>query len=228
MNLPGTKLGSFSLWGLGGKNTYTYRPVVEFGEWDYEDNQQQMGVAGLTNVAYLSKNTYLNTVVTYSLFDTHYVFDSLRARDLENEDVKEKAFRVSSYLNHKFNAKNSVRVGSIYSNLAFDLQYDEWDYDFNQSVNFLNEEGNTNFFQAFANWQHRANEELTFNVGVHASHFQLNKDWYIEPRLGMRWAYQPGKAITGGAGLHSRMETLPLYMGKEQLEDGSTRQNTLI
>ena len=89
VNLPGTKLGSFSIWGLGGKNTYTYRPLLEFGEWDYEDNEQQMGVAGLTNVAYLNKNTYLNTVVSYSLFDTHYVFDSLRSRALEDEEVVE-------------------------------------------------------------------------------------------------------------------------------------------
>lgn len=225
VNLPGTKLGSFSIWGLGGKNTYTYRPLVEFGEWDYEDNEQQMGVAGITNVAYLSKDTYLNTIVTYSLFDTHYVFDSVRVRDLENEDVKENAFRFSSYLNHKFNARNSVRIGGIYSNLAFDLVYDEWNYDLDRPVNYLNEDGSTNFYQAFANWQHRANEQLTLNFGVHASHFQLNQEWYIEPRLGFRWAYTPGKALTGGAGLHSRMETLALYMGKEFLENGTYRQN---
>lgn len=225
VNLPGTKLGTFSIWGLGGKNTYTYRPLEEFGEWDYEDNEQQMGVAGITNVAYLSKDTYLNTIVTYSLFDTHYVFDSVRVRDLENEEVKENAFRFSTYLNHKFDSRNSVRVGGIYSNLAFDLAYDEWDYNLNRSVNYLNEDGDTHFYQGFANWQHRANEELTLNFGVHASHFRLNKEWYVEPRLGFRWAYAPGKAFTGGAGLHSRMETLALYMGKEFLEDGSFRQN---
>lgn len=227
VNLPGNKWGSFSIWGLGGRNTYTYRPLLEFCEWDYEDNEQQMGVAGLTNVAYLNKDTYLNTVVSYSLFDTHYVFNSLRTRDLVNEHVIEKAFRVSSYLNHKFNAKNSVRVGDIFSNLAFDSACDEWDCEFNHSVNYLNEQGNTYFFQAFANWQHRSNGELTFNIGLHASHFALNEEWYIEPRLGFRWAYAPGKAITGGAGLHSRMETLALYMGKEFLEDGSFRQNNL-
>lgn len=225
VNLPGTKLGSFSIWGLGGRNTYTYRPLLELGEWDFEDNEQQMGVGGLTHVAYLNKNTYLNTVVTYSLFDTHYVFDSLRFRALEDEHVIEKAFRVSSTLNHKFNAKNSIRVGGIYSNLGFDLGYDEWRYDLDRSVNYLNEQGNTHFFQGFTNWQHRATEKLTFNVGAHASHFRLNNEWYIEPRLGFRWAYAPDKALTGGGGLHSRMETLALYMGKDFLEDDTYQQH---
>ena len=154
VNVPGTKLGSFSFWGLGGRNTYTYTPQVEFGEWDFEDNTQSLGVGGLTHIAYLGENTYINSVLTYSIHDTQYEFDSLRIRVLEDENVKEQAFRFSTFVNHKFDARNSIRVGGIFSNLSYDLFYNEWNRETQTFLNFLDEDGNANFIQGFGNWQH--------------------------------------------------------------------------
>ncbi len=225
VNVPGTKLGTFTLWGLGGHNTYTYTPQTEFGEWDFEDNVQKMGVGGLTHVAYLNEDTYINSVLSFSSFDTHYDYDSLRVRVLEDEDVTERAVRFSSAFNHKFSARNSIRIGGIYSRLGYDLQYNEWNRSLGRRFTYLDEDGNTNFYQGYTNWQHRLNENTTFNAGLHTSYFELNEDLYVEPRLGLRWTVSPGKTITAGAGMHSRMETLALYMGQQQLENGTSIQN---
>ncbi len=224
VNFPGTKAGSFSFWGLGGINTYTYTPQEDFGEWDYEDNEQTVGVGGLTHIAYINDNTFIKSVASFSFFESDYAFDSLRMQVLEDERVQETAFRLSSYINTKFNARNSLRVGGIFSNLGFDLFYREWDYDQDQMLSYLNEDGATQFIQAFTNWQHRATQDLTFNVGFHASYFALNEDLYLEPRLGMRWAASERGTVTFGAGLHSRMETLSLYMSSQEMEDGSRQQ----
>ncbi|MEM9328343.1 MAG: TonB-dependent receptor [Bacteroidota bacterium] len=221
VNLPGTKAGSFSIWGLGGLNTYTYTPQEEVGEWDFEDNTQTVAIGGLTHVAYLNDDTFIKSVASFSFFESDYAYDSLRVRVLEDERVRETAFRLSSYLNTKFDARNSLRVGGIFSNLGYDLFQQEWQYQQQELVSFLDEDGSTQFIQGFANWQHRAGKSVTMNVGFHASYFGLNEDIYLEPRLGLRWATSPKGTVTFGAGLHSRMETLALYMSSQQQEDGT-------
>ena len=225
VNLPGTKAGTFSLWGLAGRNTYTYTPLTEFGEWDFEDNTQTLAVGGLSHIAYLNEDTYLSSVLSMSYYDTQYEFDSLRILVLEDEVVKENNLRFSTAINHKFDARNSIRIGTIISNLSFDLSYDEWNRELQRNINFLNENGSTQFYQGYGNWQHRFNENITMNIGMHASYFDLNEDLYLEPRLGLRWGVGNGKTITAGAGLHSRMETLPLYMSKQENQDGQIVQN---
>ena len=225
VNLPGTKAGTFSLWGLAGRNTYTYTPLTEFGEWDFEDNTQTLAVGGLTHIAYLSDDTYLNSVLSVSYFDTQYAYDSLRVLILEDEVVKENNVRFSTAINHKFDARNSIRIGTIISNLSYDLSYDEWNRQLQRNLNFLSEDGSTQFYQGYGNWQHRFNQNITMNIGMHASYFELNEDLYLEPRLGLRWGIGQGKTVTAGAGLHSRMETLPLYMSNQETSDGQTVQN---
>lgn len=59
VHVPTQKLGSFSLWGLGGRNTYTFRPDETLGETFYDDEIRTMGVMGLTNVFFLSENTFV-------------------------------------------------------------------------------------------------------------------------------------------------------------------------
>ena len=55
VHLPTEKFGSFSLWGLGGRNTYTFRPIKELGETLYEDEVRSMGVTGVTNVFFFNE-----------------------------------------------------------------------------------------------------------------------------------------------------------------------------
>ncbi len=223
LHIPTEKFGSFSIWGLGGDNNYVYLQDTSIQDYWNERDKQRMGVGGITHIAYLGKETYLESIISYSGSSQIETEDSLATVDLFEERIIQNSFRASSFLNHKFNAKNTLRIGGIYSRLNYDLESKErWSSE--EFVTFLDESGGTNFYQGFAQWQHRFNNDLTFNGGVHVSHFALNEQTYVEPRVGLRWQTSPRGAFNVGAGLHSRMESLPLYLAYEIQEDGTKVQ----
>lgn len=250
LNLPTKKLGKFSVWGLGGHNTYAgkfaynidysqdstatahFYPKYGAGPdgdsivyiLEKENIVQHMGVAGVTHTAYLNKDTYIESVISLTSQLYEFSYDTVQARVpnsqpkvLEIEDVGDQSLRISSFVNHKFNAKNMLRVGLIGARQSFDLENREWNRKDQLYEILLDKKGSTYFYQGFVQIQHRVNEDLTLNGGVHTSHFALNDQWYIEPRGGFRWQLNNQSAITGGGGLHSRMETISLYMAQDSL-----------
>ncbi len=225
VHIPTNRAGSFSIWGLGGYNQYSYKPDPEIGDWWHEENDHYMGVGGITHIAYFGENTFLESIVSGSGYVINNLIDSLYLQIEEKEDFHETAVRFSSYLNHKFNARNTLRIGGIASRIGYNLESREWIEEEQSLETYLDEKGNTNLYQGFANWQFRKSEKLTINTGLHLTHFTLNKDLYLEPRLGFRWRVTPTTSVTGGAGLHSRMETLALYMARQEEDNGSITRN---
>ncbi|MCP4456499.1 MAG: TonB-dependent receptor [Cytophagales bacterium] len=223
VHLPTEKAGSFSIWGLGGRNTYTFRPDLELGETLYEDELRNMGVAGVTNVYFFNENTFIESVLSASISTNENLYDSLRQLVIEKEDIYESAIRFSSFVNHKFNARHTLRVGGIYSRLGYDLYDQHWITSEDRFINDVDDEGHAGFIQGYVNWQTRPTENLTINTGIHTSHFTLNNKSYVEPRLGFR--LKLGRQyLTGGAGMHSRKETTALYSARQEMEDGSFEQ----
>lgn len=249
VNIPTKKLGRFSIWGLGGKNTYqskyeyaynfsrdieyTNYYISNFGSkadsttrWTENDNDKQnVGAAGVTHVGYINENTYIESVIALTGARYNYTYDSSELKVYNREVIKEWQTRLSTFVNHKFNAKNTLRIGAIATLMNFDLFDEYYTQETDGYVTDLDQNGNTYFLQGFAQWQHRINQNLTINTGFHESYFGLNGNNYIEPRLGFRYQANQVTAITGGAGLHSRMETISLYMAQAQQEDGTYVQN---
>lgn len=222
VHLPTKKFGSFSIWGLGGASTYSYKAdTVNSTDFTFEDAKQSMGVVGVTHVTYLTKNTYLESIVSGSGFMQRQSEDSLRKQVFFRENIRQNQVRVSSMLNHKFDARNTLRVGGIYSRLNFNLKSENWFREESRFVEVLNEKGGTDFVQSYAQWKHRLNTLVDLNFGIHHSYFVLNGNNYLEPRVGVRWQALPKLAITGGAGLHSRMESLALYMAMAEQPVGN-------
>lgn len=222
-HLPTKKLGSFSLWGLGGSNVYTYLPDLAFGETFYEDASQDMGVVGLTNVLYISDDSFFETILSASHQNISYKEDSLRIMTFDDESFIENQVRFSTFYSHKFSARHTMRVGAIFSRLSYNLREEFYDENEERYITAIDAEDHTEFYQTFANWQYRLNNNLTLNTGLHYSQFALNNKSYLEPRAGFKW--NTGKQIiSGGFGLHSRMETVALYTVQQEREDGSLVQ----
>lgn len=220
VRIPTEKLGSFSFWGLGGKNFYAYVPEVQFGEMEYYDENQTMGVMGVTNVFYVSDDSFFETILSGSYQDLSNSEDSLRLLVTESESFVENQLRFSTFYNHKFSARKALRIGAIFSRLGYNLENQEWIWSENRNISTLNESGHSGFYQQFANFQFRTSEKFTVNAGLHHSYFALNNRSYLEPRAGFKWN-RGAHVISGGIGLHSRMETVALYTAREPQDDGS-------
>ena len=224
VRIPTRKSGSFSIWGLGGHNDYRFIPDIENGDWEDDTESQTTAVAGITNVFYTSDNSFIETIVSASYSKLRYEYDSLNFGTLEKGDFIESQLRFSSFYNQKLSARNTIRVGLILSDLSYDIRES---YRNHLTVPFqtpLDEKDRAGFYQAFGNWQLRTSDQFTVNTGLHFSHFALNGRSYLEPRVGFRWD-RGRHIISGGMGLHSRMETVALYTARQYNEDGSFVQN---
>ncbi|RED99760.1 TonB-dependent receptor [Marinoscillum furvescens] len=222
INLPTRKMGVFSLWGLAGANTYGYQAdTVNTDDYYFEDEKQALGVAGLTHKVFLGDRTYLESIVSVSANQSKYQEDSMNVFVWYTEDFLQSQCRISSMINHKLSPRNTLRAGAIYSLLGYDMSSTEWSYRNSRYESPLDDSGMNSLVQGYAQWQHRPHPNVTVNMGMHSTYFSLNGNFYLEPRAGWRWQVSPRGTFTGGLGLHSRMETIALYMGRAEQSDGS-------
>ncbi|WP_420317604.1 TonB-dependent receptor [Ekhidna sp.] len=224
IKVPSKKIGTFSFWGLGGKNSYRFLPDLTNGDWENDREDQTTAVAGMTNVIYVSDDSFFETIVStsYNLITNKY--DSLEQLTYEEQDFVESQLRFSTFYNHKLSARHTLRFGAILSRLSYDLTNTYWDRENEVYMTPLDEKDHAGFYQAFGNWQIRTSDQFTLNTGLHFSHFALNGKSYVEPRLGFKWD-RGTHTFSGGLGMHSRMETVALYTARQITSDGRIVQN---
>ena len=231
INLPTTKFGTFNLYGLLGKNASN---SSETEDEDIDGNSstdnftnktesdESTFITGLGHRVFIKDQTYLKTNITYSSNDAkkNDVFqNSSVVGPLESEsfDSKSEAFRLSSFINHKFNSKHTLRSGFTLSHLKEKntLSFTDKNDDGTLSTSKDEINGTANVFQSYVQWKYRMTENFTLNSGLHFLHFGKTNSSAIEPRLGFNYKLNNVHSFSFGAGLHSRAEQLPLYLTKD-------------
>jgi hypothetical protein len=231
INLPTTKFGTFNLYGLLGKNASN---SSETEDEDIDGNpstdnftnktesDESTFITGLGHRVFIKDQTYLKTNITYSSNDAkkNDVFqNSSVVGPLESEsfDSKSEAFRLSSFINHKFNSKHTLRSGFTLSHLKEKntLSFTDKNDDGTLSTSKDEINGTANVFQSYVQWKYRMTENFTLNSGLHFLHFGKTNSSAIEPRLGLNYKLNNVHSFSFGAGLHSRAEQLPLYLTKD-------------
>ncbi|HLF33926.1 MAG TPA: TonB-dependent receptor [Cyclobacteriaceae bacterium] len=231
INIPSNKLGRFNIWGLGGISSQSGLAEKDTSLWQYrsdgwEDYEKHyVGIGGITHQLQLNSATYLRTVLSVSYTDNIVNEDSL-SYDLVPTLTKDESFvyqtyTASSLVNHKFNAKNVVRVGVIYTHQLFELDTRDFNWEAGQLEKQIDQSGNTGRYQAYLQWKWRPGAGLDVNTGVHLTYLAINRDEAIEPRFGIKWSINDNHSISYGAGLHSKSEPISIYMAERQLTDGS-------
>ena len=233
INVPTKKAGVFSLFGLGGDNTASFVPEADSTKWESSGDRfgfvenQKMGVVGLSHKMILSESSYLKTVASAS----HELFQSDEYELLSNEDYRRKVenestfksttFRVSTTYTNKLNAKNTIRLGAIASNTDFNYELKEFIDRDNAFRVYLDNDGTTQLYQAFAQWKHRVTKDWTFNAGMHLTRFALSGENVIEPRLSTSYKLNSKQSISAAIGLHSKPEPIAFYFLESSLPDGT-------
>ena len=231
INLPTTKFGTFNLYGLLGKNASN---SSETEDEDIDGNpstdnftnktesDESTFITGLGHRVFIKDQTYLKTNITYSSNDAKkndVLQNSGVVGPLESEsfDSKSEAFRLSSFINHKFNSKHTLRSGFTLSHLKEKntLSFTDETDDGTLSTSQDEINGTANVFQSYVQWKYRMTENFTLNSGLHFLHFGKTNSSAIEPRLGLNYKLNNVHSFSFGAGLHSRAEQLPLYLTKD-------------
>jgi peptidoglycan/LPS O-acetylase OafA/YrhL len=230
--IPTKKAGYLSIWGLGGISAAGSTTIRDTSEWKYrsdayEDSEKHtIGITGVThNYLFKNRKTYIKTVAAYSYTKNNLSEDSLSydfvPSLITNEDFIYNTFSISSFVNHKFNAKNVLRIGLIYHNKSFDFKMLDYDYETEILEKLIDNNGSTNLYESYIQWQHRINENLDINSGLHYTYIALNNDYAVEPRFGLKWKINETHTINFGTGMHSKPEPVSIYLAEKQLDDGS-------
>ena len=219
--IPAGKAGVFTLFGLGGLSSQTAGGVADSVIWEDEpykkytfDFRANTGVVGLTHSKAWEK-TYLKTVLSASATRNGYTEDQFmkdyQRRDNAQENHLSRQYTLSSVLSHKFNASHFIRAGAYAKYIDFD--YGQSYYD--ETFEFLKEEidvnGQTQTLNAFAQWQYRPSERITFNAGLHGFAFLLNDKFSLEPRAALKYQIADRSSLSFGYGLHSQMQPIGMY-----------------
>lgn len=227
LNFPTEKYGTFSIWGLGGYNNASKDPVKDSTKWTEDDPNfvldanSRMGVAGITHVYFLSKNSYLKTVVSGSHQRTKETVDTLNPNadykviHVHNEKFINNAYRMSVLYNNKLNSKNTVRIGAIAHQLQYSFDASFYDDSRANWRTIIDGEGDAQYYQAYAQWKHRASEKLTLLGGVHGSYFTLNGSYSIEPRAAITYTARKS-TYSLAAGFHSKPDHISTYLFQDR------------
>ena len=230
INMPTEKAGVFGIFGLAGNNlaaTYVLKDSLEWENFDDQEGfeeRQTVGTIGLTHRILLGENSYLRTVAAGSyqkgISEENYLDDEYRKHIVATDQVKQNTFRISSMYHKKINAKNSLRIGGIVSQQDFKFEYNEAVGDEEILTRQFDNGAKSAFLQAYGQFKHRVNENVTINAGLHYSLMTLNNEMAIEPRAAISYQFSPRQRISFSSGLHSKMESLALYAIEGVFEDG--------
>lgn len=232
LNLPVNNHHSFSLFGLGGMSGIDTEETDENDEdliTGKFNGKNKVGVLGLSHNWQLNEDMYLKTSLAATGTDNAFKY-SIPDEDgqfytIENGNIGKSSLIATSTFNYKVNAKNKIESGIILTRLNFNMNVDEWDFDRDELVNQLSDNGHASTFQAFASWKYRITDDLTMINGLHFLQFALNSNHSIEPRVALKWQSTERQSFNLGVGLHSKLEGVSTYLAKSYDENGNMFQH---
>jgi len=182
--LPTKKVGNFSLFGFGGLSDQIQNAQKDSTQWEeeyqrYNSNYfSNTGAAGLKHAITLSPNTFLQTTIVLSGNDHGYQDHRLDENYAPQFNYKEnyitKKLTISSVVNHKFNAKNSLRSGIYLNRYTYNLRQRHLNTETTQIDEPLNARGYAGTVQLFSQWNYRPAQNWTLNSGIHLLYLKDN------------------------------------------------------
>ena len=225
MNFPTEKAGRFTLWGIGGLSHIKFDANAEqdstnlFSEFENSEFNSNTAIIGASHTYFFNENTYTKFTLAASTVETLGEIDSLNEETgtyhpLVNFDRKQSKYSAHLKFNTKISARNNVSAGLIYD--YFDINFIDTVWQDGQALPIANFDGGSSLLQSYANWQYRPDDKLTFNFGLHQQYFALSKSNAIEPRFGMKYKANDKHTINFGAGLHSQLQAIVVYLSKDE------------
>ena len=233
VDLGQKKWGNISVFGLAAMSDIDFIGAELDSADVYADRNQdaystsRLGIVGIRHNIALNKNTYVRTVVSGSYTEGKY--DEYKDTKTESKRHKlsvndvQMSYRVSSFLNKKFNAKWTTRTGILYQNLGLNTNTKDRSYT-NDWVTWRDFNGTMSLIEAYNQTQYKPTDRLTFNGGMHIQHLDINKKTIAEPRFALNYYITPKQSLNMGYGLHAQMQPLPIFFMEEKQADGTYKK----
>jgi hypothetical protein len=191
--------------------------------------EQSSGVFGIKHLFSLkNQGGYIRSVAAITGFSESYsegyVDSSFIRKDSYRHSYNYPAFRFSSLLNCRLSSQDIIRTG-INIHLLGARMTQQRIASSGKIQDLVEPEAFGILYQAFVQLKNRISEKIELNSGFHSTVFSVNKDISIEPRAGIKWQFLPGMFLNAGMGLHSRVESFPVYYNR--ISNVSGKQDVL-
>lgn len=237
MKFPCKKAGVFSLWSINGMGKVSFEQINDPTAWETNNDNIQydihydLTVSGLNHRKIIGTKSYLFSSVLYSAtrykYQSKYYLDNLKFKPFNDQNEVNSGLSFYSYLNHKFNSRHTNRTGIILKRMAYNYQVE-----MNSNVavsdtmdSFIDSKGATSSLQLYSQSAYYLKENLVVNAGMHLFYFNLNNNYSIEPRVGVKWSYKPNQSLSFAYGKHSRLEPLRIYLMEVPTPNGWSKPN---
>ena len=231
IDVPGTKLGRFSLFGIGGLSYIELHDSKKdssdfsFGLAGTDTNfGSDMGVIGFSHLYFFDEKTRIKTHISISGSKSYTELDSLkfdsRGNFIENSQYpfyrsifSEIKYSFSTHVRSKFNAKNNLSSGIIFDIFQVDYIDSVYYHEDGKFRTWTDAKGNLGLIQAYSQWYYKFSNFFSFYSGLHFQQFTLNNSLVIEPRLGLKWMFgkKRDQSFNIGFGVHSQLQPMMSY-----------------
>jgi hypothetical protein len=222
LNFP-NKYGSISVCGIGAIDNMQKSQISDSSKWENESSRNDldwklsMGAAGITHKLFLGTQTYFNTTVAASGTLNHLEMNRFDNNLISRPNwfLIDNSGKIvfSTYVNHKFSKKSTLKTGLNIHNLFYNLDLNSTINNVPESFqNFVKENGYSNFSEFYIQLKYDITENLSVNSGINTNYFALNSDFSIDPRLSVKWKFIPEHSLSFGFGKHSQLEDLKIYL----------------
>lgn len=225
VKLPTKKSGAFSIWGIGAYDGIDTDPL-DREEWESISDKENsrtsiyMFASGINHQTSLWSNASLNSAIALSGNGLEH--KEMRLDDNSNLQPKSSAsnndyrLTLQSSISQYLGEKHINRTGFYINHLGYNLNVKQTDFTGSVPENSIIENGQSELYQFYSQSKLKLSNKLTLNAGFHTLYFNLIKEFSIEPRVALSFQLNKKHAIAFAYGLHSKMESLPIYFIKDE------------
>lgn len=227
--VPTQRLGTFSLFGLGGNSKIS----SDFAEENEPEKilesfgqESRVGVIGIKHNINVHPDAWLNTGLSFSNNQSKLIASRLYTgetlQEALNSNLNNNVWRFNSTLNYKLNARHQLQGGLVVSLYNFDFKNRFFDPLQDRLVDNQKMAAQAWLGQMFVNWKWRITENLSLVNGIHSQRTSRHQEITIEPRTSLRLQLDSRQALTAGTGVHSSMSSLSNYFAIIQDQMGNS------
>lgn len=221
MNFHWDKMGDLELFSVGGKsragneaseNIADIKKGVNNDEFVEEESLAVAGIKHTKN--FKDGKTYIRTIIGITRSDENWhegIVDTNFVHKINKQDwFISPVLRSSVMVNRKLNLKNSVRAGFEYHRTFSDLFSIRRQS--SQVVDTLVDRKARSFYtQAYVQWKFKPANFFELVPALHSTYTGINREFILEPRLGMILNFRGNHSFNFGTGFYSRPEPEPIY-----------------
>jgi hypothetical protein len=203
LNFPTRKLGTFSIFAMGGNSANQFKPDENSDNWESEkdfsniDFHSRMGVIGLKHTLKFKRNWNITNVVANSgLENLRNTYTTNPALNLSYDYQAKNIFSFSSVVNGKIKGNLNLRTGVNVSHFFNEFNFANLDDAFFSYDELI--------VQPFIKFTNNSQSKLNFNIGTQVVNYSLSGSTFLEPRVALAYRIGNHNRIKLAYGLHSQ------------------------